>query len=289
MKSFYNKALKILVSLAVVCVIFILTAIIVTDRASAGKVLSQSEISQYSFKFVLVYSVLGIIAYLIANRMEIKNVFIKVLVSSWVLGVVAAVAITLYDTPSIVRESESNIAKNCSVVVLVDDGHGSGFSISNDYVITNNHVIEGSKKITVHYDKDYPATITKSSKEKDIAVLKVENGSFPSCSLANSDEIKIGDDLFILGWPNDQYGEATVTKGIFSRRIPPEDAMRMGISESEILQTDASINSGNSGGPVVNDKGIIGMSVAKIQATDGNTIEGIGFVISSNAIAEYLK
>lgn len=158
---------------------------------------------------------------------------------------------------------------------------GSGFIVGESgIVVTNNHVIEDADEITVTTAEgdDYPAKVLGRDALSDIAVLKIEpeNGKeFPFVKFGDSDEERIGDWVIAIGNPFGQAG--TVTAGIISARNRTLNAG----NDVEFLQTDASINRGNSGGPLFNIQGeVIGVNTAIFSPTGGNV--GIGFAIPSN-------
>ncbi len=157
-------------------------------------------------------------------------------------------------------------------------GAGSGVIISKDgYVLTNNHVIEGAKEITVTLSdhKEYKARIVGRDPKTDLAVLKIEGpGTFPAAALGDSDSLKVGDWVIAIGNP---FGlNNTVTSGIVSAKgrvigAGPYD---------NFIQTDASINPGNSGGPLFNMQGeVVGINTAIISQG-----QGIGFAIPVNTV-----
>ncbi|WP_160032877.1 S1C family serine protease [Paenibacillus sp. An7] len=172
---------------------------------------------------------------------------------------------------------------------LVPLGIGSGFIFEKEgYILTNEHVISGADVIQVTLEdntKPYEATLLGSSKDLDLAVLKIEgNNDFPVATLGNSDSTKVGEWLVAIG--NPEGFEHTVTAGVLSakdRTITINDESTGQPNEyKNLLQTDASINPGNSGGPLLNLKGeVIGMNVAV--SADA---QGIGFAIPSSVIQE---
>jgi S1-C subfamily serine protease len=164
-------------------------------------------------------------------------------------------------------------------------GYGSGFSVNDPatsgLVMTNYHVIEGAKtiKVWIGYDgKEWMnASIFAAYPDQDIAILQVDYNFYWKIDLQDSSTLKPAETLYAIGWPNDSTGEATITKGIFSRRIN-EDGI-------DIIQTDASINPGNSGGPLINACGVVGMNTAKLFWSDDYTpAEGTGYALSSKYI-----
>ena len=164
----------------------------------------------------------------------------------------------------------------------VSPGLGSGAFISKEgHVVTNFHVIDGVSEVQVvtNDGKKFPARIVGANRERDIALLKVENGKtdFPTLPFANSDEAKVGQLVFAVGNPFGLTG--TVTQGIISAR---DRHLSDGVLD--YLQTDTVINPGNSGGPLVNIKGeIVGINVAIYQGEEtSSTWQGVGLAIPSN-------
>jgi serine protease Do len=155
---------------------------------------------------------------------------------------------------------------------------GSGFIIdSTGYVVTNNHVIADADKITVllHDDTELQATLVGRDEKTDLALLKVDAGHpLPSTNWGNSDELRIGDWVMAIGNPFGLGG--TVTAGIVSAR-----GRQIGGAYDDYIQTDASINRGNSGGPLFDMNGqVIGINTAIFSQTGGSV--GIGFAIPSS-------
>ena len=158
---------------------------------------------------------------------------------------------------------------------------GSGFILTEDgYVITNCHVVEGATKVSVitHDGTDYAATIVGTDANNDIAVLKVDATGLPAATIGSSDNLIIGDMVVAIGNP---LGELTSTQTVGYVSGKDRDVTTDG-SIISMIQTDAAINSGNSGGPLFNMYGeVVGVTTAKYSGTSGSgaTIEGIGFAI----------
>jgi len=161
---------------------------------------------------------------------------------------------------------------------------GSGFILSEDgYVITNAHVVSGAQ--TIHVDlfngESYEAQLVGADSSFDIAVLKVEAEGLTPVSVGNSDQLKVGEEVVAIGNP---LGELTftMTNGILSaldREINTDG------NPQNMIQTNAAINSGNSGGPLFDmDGNVIGVTTAKYSGStnSGTTIEGLGFAIPIN-------
>ena len=160
-------------------------------------------------------------------------------------------------------------------------GTGSGFIISEDgYVMTNYHVVEGAEKLTVttHLGEEHDARLIGSDEINDVALLKVDADGLDPVEIGSSDDLLVGDMVIAIGNP---LGEltSTATVGYVSgkdRSVTTDGTM------INMLQTDAAINSGNSGGPLFNMKGqVIGITTAKYSGSTGSgaSIEGIGFAI----------
>ena len=162
---------------------------------------------------------------------------------------------------------------------------GSGFIINaKGLVVTNNHVIQDAEDIIVRVngDKDYKAKVLGADAGMDLAVLKIESDEkFKPVNFGNSDKARIGDWVIAIGNPFGLGG--TVTAGIISARN-----RSIGLSRYEdYIQTDASINQGNSGGPLFNMAGdVIGINTA-ILGQSGS--RGIGFAIPSHSAQKVIK
>src|SRR3954452_17538957 len=170
---------------------------------------------------------------------------------------------------------------------------GSGFIISPDgYIVTNNHVVEGASKVQVHWGADENGTGGHTSEAKiigrdpatDIALLKIDAGqSLPSVPLGDSDRIRKGDWAIAVGNPF-QF-ENTLTVGVISakgRTLGLGDTTR---SFENFIQTDAAINFGNSGGPLMNINGeVVGINTA----IRGGGAQGLGFATPINTAKRLL-
>jgi Do/DeqQ family serine protease len=161
-------------------------------------------------------------------------------------------------------------------------GLGSGVIMSADgYIITNNHVIDGATqvKIQLRDKREFDAKIVGGDKLSDIAVLKVEGSGLPVLPVGNSDRIDVGDLTLAIGNP---FGVGqTVTMGIVSATGRRGFSFGEGPQIEDFIQTDASINRGNSGGALVNSRGeLIGINSAII--TPSGASAGIGFAIPVN-------
>lgn len=166
---------------------------------------------------------------------------------------------------------------NSVAVVYTDKGLGSGFAISQNTIITNAHVIDGFSTVSVNLynNKSCSGKVIKIDKNVDLALIQVDEILTP-VKLGSPDSISIGKEVYAIGAPKDiPY---TMTKGIIS-------AKNRKIGNYEYIQIDASINSGNSGGPLIDENGeVIGINTMKrIDA------EGIGFAIGTSYINDFIN
>lgn len=169
------------------------------------------------------------------------------------------------------------------------EGLGSGVIFSEEgYVLTNYHVIKNSTQVKVIFStgQEVEAKVVNYDEAADLAVVKItEDVKLPGVAeLGNSDNLKAGEQVIAIGNPLGKEYLGSVTTGIISavsRDVKSEDGTVM-----NLIQTDTAINSGNSGGPLINSQGqVIGINTAKIQATG---VEGIGFAIPINDAIEKL-
>jgi len=169
----------------------------------------------------------------------------------------------------------------------VDTSLGSGVIVSREgHIITNHHVIEDNSEVQVQLadGRTLPAQVVGDDKQVDIAILKVESAKLEPLALANSDNVRVGQLVFAIGNP---FGLAeTVTAGIISAKG------RRDITDSkvEMLQTDAAVNHGNSGGPLINLRGeIIGINTAIYSKSEDGGWLGISFAIPANVARRALE
>ena len=162
---------------------------------------------------------------------------------------------------------------------------GSGVIVSKEgHILTNNHVIEGMTTIAVQLTdgREVPARFIGSDASTDIAVLQINVPNLAPLPLADSENVRVGQVVFAIGNP---FGlQETVTQGIISARG------RRAVSDSDVefLQTDAAVNEGNSGGPLLNLRGeIVGINTAIFSKTGGNI--GISFAVPSNTARRTLE
>ena len=202
----------------------------------------------------------------------------------------ALAATTPAMTPTL-SEVISNI-QGAVVAIRTAAGTGSGFIIDADgTVLTNAHVVGTFHKATVAVQSPGPvdsisitADVTGVSQDADLALLSLGSGrSYPHLEFGDSDLVMLGQDVIAIGFPlSDVLGkELTVTRGIVSSRRH--------IAGLDWLQTDAAVNPGNSGGPLLHFSGnVIGVTTLKIDLVLGQPVEGIGFALSINDVKEML-
>lgn len=166
---------------------------------------------------------------------------------------------------------------NAVFVVYSDNNLGSGFSIGKNCVITNAHVISNKENISVKtYDeKTYKAELVAINEEMDLAIISVNNIEFSSLEIC-TDAVLVGEDVFAIGVPSNL--EYTLTKGIISSK-------NREIGNYSFIQANIALNSGNSGGPLLNSSGqVIGVNSMKL-----SDVEGIGFAIPMKTVIDYLN
>lgn len=166
------------------------------------------------------------------------------------------------------------------------EGQASGFIVSKDgYILTNSHVVKEATEVTVTLNdgRELNAKVIGFDPNTDIAVIKVDAENLPFLTLGNSDKLEVGEWVIAVGNP---YGlQATLTVGVVSAK----GRNNLDLANIEdFIQTDAAINQGNSGGPLLNlDSQVIGMSTA-IVSNMGMGSLGIGFAIPSNMIHQVM-
>ncbi|OAI40655.1 hypothetical protein AYO38_05475 [bacterium SCGC AG-212-C10] len=178
------------------------------------------------------------------------------------------------------------------VRVETNGGVGSGFIASADgYILTNYHVIEGARpasiKVTLADGTVLPATVTGSDPKADLALLKVDATGLPALSIADLNDVEVGEDVVAIGYALDLDGGEgagySVTSGIVSakNRAIEEDSLILGA-----IQTDAAVNHGNSGGPLLNMKGeVIGINTALAEdSSTGGAANGISMAVGADTI-----
>lgn len=193
--------------------------------------------------------------------------------------------------PAAVVVSTKSVTQGYFMHTQEVEGIGSGFIINEEgYILTNYHVIQGVQEISVTLSNDVTTTaqVVNYDENQDVAMIKItdENVEIPATvELGDSDALQPGEEVIAIGTPLSTELSSTVTKGIISatsRSVAVESGVTM-----NLIQTDAAINAGNSGGPLVNTKGeVVGINSSKIS---GEAVEGIGFSIPINDIKDKIE
>lgn len=247
---------------------------------------------------------------IVVNYVPLKEIFSKN------VKYVTEKEVTVTDTG--IRDAVSKLY-NASVIVEVGStkdklsGWGSGFVYKKDskygYIFTNHHVVEGAKyiKIVLADESEVEGELVGSDEYADVAVVKIPADKVISVAeIGKSKDVLVGDTIFAIGTPVSLEYSFTVTRGILSgkNRMVEMTSSSKGSSIFQtsgdswymnLLQIDASINSGNSGGPLANSNGqVIGITNSKLSSStmSGTSIENIGFAIpieDALVVAEYLE
>ena len=204
------------------------------------------------------------------------------------------VKVTAVEESSDLKEAIKNVYDSTIYIEVSNDrgsvASGSGFVYKKDdnfgYILTNYHVIEGGNKYVITFTdgKEAEAQYVNSDSYYDIAILKVNASDVNSVAeIGDSSALELGDTLFTVGAPLGKDYMGTITKGIVSGT---NRMVTVSIEQQsymmDVIQTDASINSGNSGGPICNIKGqVVGITSSKLVGTG---VEGMGFAIPINSV-----
>jgi S1-C subfamily serine protease len=194
--------------------------------------------------------------------------------------------------PGVVRVATESVVKSSDPLGLfqtqqTERGLGSGFVISKGgFVVTNYHVVQGAERIRVSFsnNESMSATLVGKDPSTDVAVLKVDTPSraLSPLALGDSDGVRVGDEVVAIGNPLGY--ERTVTSGIVSAVGRAIQAPNMSLID-QVIQTDAAINQGNSGGPLLNAAGrVIGVNTQIATENGGNV--GLGFAIPINTVKD---
>jgi S1-C subfamily serine protease len=183
------------------------------------------------------------------------------------------------DLSQVIRQSMPAV-----VTIITDEGLGSGFFVSSDgYLLTNSHVVRqgGWPTVRLADGKSVSASVVRNDEEKDLALLKASGSGYPTLPLGDSSRAAQGESVIAIGSPIGLEG--TVTRGIIS-------AVRQAVSNGvTYIQTDAAVNPGNSGGPLLNKAGqVIGINTMTIKSSQADT-ERLGFAISINDAKKFMN
>ena len=193
--------------------------------------------------------------------------------------------------PAAVVVSTKSVTQGYFMQTQEVEGIGSGFIINEEgYILTNYHVVKGAQEISVTLSNDVTTTaqIVNYDENQDVAMIKITDESVEipaTVELGDSDSLQPGEEVIAIGTPLSTELSSTVTKGIISA-TSRSVAVQSGVTMN-LIQTDAAINAGNSGGPLVNTKGeVVGINSSKIS---GEAVEGIGFSIPINDIKDKIE
>ncbi len=191
--------------------------------------------------------------------------------------------------PSVVTiVNKLGVDSGSSRLLTGESASGSGVIIDDHgYIVTNEHVVQGAGEITVilHDGRELPATLVSADDPfTDIAVIKIEADGLQALPWGDSDALKLGQKVVAIGSALSEFRDS-VTTGVVSglhRRW-----MSQGVYMEDLIQTDAAVNHGNSGGALLTAEGeLVGLNTSVIRSTDsGETVEGIAFAISSSVAA----
>lgn len=191
--------------------------------------------------------------------------------------IVFLICMIFIPNPVYAMNFDPEVLYNSVMVVYTKSSVGSGFAINENTIITNAHVVENSRDVTIklYSNKSITGKVVKKDKDRDLALIEVEEELTP-LNFNTDENLAIGTEVYAIGAPKDiPY---TMTKGIIS-------AKNRKIGNYNYIQIDASINAGNSGGPLVNENGeVIGINTMKM--TDA---EGIGFAIGTSYINNFIN
>lgn len=182
--------------------------------------------------------------------------------------------------PQAQNRTKEDFRKSC-VIITTDDGFGSGTVISEDgYIVTNYHLLAGTKKITVTFSDSTTAEaeVVRKAMDADMALLKVKKTGLIPFTLSQDNDPEIGGDVWAVGAAGSVELGVNLSHGIISG-VRKTNGMLM-------LQTDAGLNKGNSGGALVNEKGIA-MGIVSLKLM-GKGVEGIGFALATKDVMDKL-
>jgi len=200
----------------------------------------------------------------------------------------SAVSHELSNEKLIIPQSGNNVsnlreAVKSTVTILGAKSHGSGFIISKTgHIVTNYHVLENDSNCNVVLNdaSKHKAQVIRVSKAHDLALLKINGENLTPFDISDSNYIELADEIYAIGTPSSKDLSQTISKGIVS-------GFREGKNGNKLIQTDASVNFGNSGGPLVSKNGLlIGIITTKLI---GVGVEGVAFAIPVEQVFETLN
>lgn len=194
--------------------------------------------------------------------------------------IVALVENSVVEVETIINSSEDVKTGVTSI------GAGSGVVLTeNGYIVTNAHVVEDAKsiKVKLHNESEYAAQLIGKDEKEDIAVLKIGTTGLSPVTFRNPNDTKVGERVIVIGNPLGTLG-GSVTDGIISA---VDRTLNIDGKEMKLIQTNAEINHGNSGGGMFGEDGqFVGLIVAK---SSGDDLEGLGFAIPSDTVEKVVN
>jgi S1-C subfamily serine protease len=179
-------------------------------------------------------------------------------------------------------------------MVILPQSQGSGVIYksdgSNSYILTNQHVVGIAITVTIRIPgfagqsfRDFTGAVLGSDSVRDIAVVRVQAPGLRFANLGSSDSMLLGEEVVALGFPSGQSSSLTVIRGVLSSRFVSEQF-------GELLQTDATINAGYSGGPLINLRGeVVGINqYFQVNPRNGGGVQGTGFALSISGVKAQL-
>lgn len=188
--------------------------------------------------------------------------------------------------PRVLSEQEA-VARVLPAVVRVIARGGSGSGVIVDaegLVVTNEHVVGRASSVEVRLrdGRSMRATVVQRNAEADLATLRLEESGLPTAPLGDVDHLALGEPLLAIGYALGLRGDPSITRGVFS-------GLRTG-PRVDYVQTDAAMNPGNSGGPLISLRGeVVGINTFGIARARGQLVEGVNFAISVNAVKDLLS
>ena len=251
---------------------------------------NKSHVGLIIFLSIIISFIFGMLgAFLISQTISVEQVVKNVTTSELVENSISSSVDKVYN--STVMVSAFNDGKAIST--------GTGFIYKKakniTYIITNNHVIDGANEVKVEFndsEKKYDVEIIGGEKYADIAVLALkEEVEAPAVEIGETESLKLGDTIFTVGTPMGEMYKGTVTKGILSGKNRMVDVTTNGSNVTDyymnVLQIDAAVNPGNSGGPLCDVAGkVIGVISLKIVE---DRVEGMGFAIPIEDALKYAE
>lgn len=196
-----------------------------------------------------------------------------------IIGVLCSfIMLFAFSVDCFAMDFDAEVAYESIFVIYSGNYEGSGFAIGPNTVVTNAHVIGNRNdiKVKTYSGEEYKASIFLFNEAIDIAILSVENADFTPLEVGDCESIKVGEDIYAIGAPRSL--DYTLTKGVISNKSRT-------IGFNKYIQIDAAINSGNSGGPLLNNAGqVIGVNSMKI-----SDAEGIGLAIPISSVTSFME